>query len=377
MYCRDQPDANPAHNIGMRTRAALLSCLAVVTALAVSDVPRAVGVTASAAPSRLTDAEFWRLASGFSEPDGTFHSENLVSNEARFQSIVPALIAAAVPGRAYVGVGSEQNYTYMAAVRPAFAFIVDVRRGNLDLHLTYKALFEMSADRADFVSRLFSRRRPPGLSRSSTASELFDAFGRATPDASLHDRNLAAILAHLTRTHRFGLSQADRLGIEYVYGAWFAGGPGIYYQLNGGGRGGQFPTYADLMTATDDAGVNRSYLASEANYHFIRDLQSRNLIVPVVGNFGGPKALRAVGAYLRQHGMVVSAFYASNVEQYLQRDGLWSTFCGNAATLPVDARSVLVRSTRGGFNGFSRGLPGGGFRLELVSIAPEMAACSR
>jgi hypothetical protein len=131
------------------------------------------------------------------------------------------------------------------------------------------------------------------------------------------------------------------------------------------------------MTATDDNGVNRSYLASEENFRFIRDLHTRNLIVPVVGNFGGPKALRAVAGYLTQHGMVVSTFYASNVEQYLQRDGLWSAFCGNAATLPVDARSVMIRSTRGGFGGFSRGLPGGGFRLELVSIAPEMAACAR
>ena len=361
----------------MRTRATLLSCLAVIIALTVADVPRAVGVTASTAPSRITDAEFWKLASGFSEPDGTFHSENLVSNEARFQSIVPSLIEAAIPGGAYIGVGSEQNYTYMTAVRPALAFIVDVRRGNLDLHLTYKALFELSADRAEFVSRLFSRQRPSGLSRSSTAAEIFDAVGRVAPDASLYDLNLATILKHLTGTHRFGLSEADRLGVEYVYGAWFAGGPGIYYQLNGAGRGGQFPTYSDLMTATDDNGVNRSYLASEENFRFIRDLHARNLIVPVVGNFGGAKAVRAVGAYLRQHGMVVSAFYASNVEQYLQRDGLWSAFCANAATLPVDARSVLIRSTRGGFNGFSRGMPGGGFRLELVSIAPEMATCAR
>ena len=280
-----------------------------------------------------------------------------------------------MPGRAYVGVGSEQNYTYIAAVRPAMAFIVDIRRGNFDLHLTYKAIFELSVDRAEFVSRLFSRPRPAGLGPSSTPSEIFDAFARATPSEAFRRENLRAILAHLLKTRGLPLADGDRTGIEYVHQAWFAGGPGIYYQLDGGGRGGQFPTYADLMTATDDLGVNRSFLASEESFRFVKDLHARNLIVPVVGNFGGPKAVRAIAMYLKQQGMVVSTFYASNVEQYLQRDGLWEVFCANAATLPVDQRSVLIRSTRGGFR-FTRAVPGGGFSLELISIAPEMKACA-
>lgn len=357
-------------------RTFVLSVLVLATALATSGAPRAIGTPAASAPARLSDAEFWRLASGFSEPDGTFHSENLVSNETRFQSIVPSLIEVTRPGRAYIGVGSEQNYTYIAAVRPAMAFIVDIRRGNFDLHLTYKALFEMSATRAEFVSRLFARPLPPDLGPSSTAREIFDAVQRTAADESRYRENLQSIVNHLTKTHRFALSDGDRSGIEYVYRAWFTAGPGISYQLNGGWRGGQFPTYADLMTATDDRGVNRSYLASEESFRLIKDLHARNLIVPVVGNFGGQKALRAVGAYLAQQGLVVSAFYASNVEQYLQRDGLWSDFCANAATLPLDARSVLIRSTRGGFSGFSRGGPGAGFFLELVPIASETSACA-
>jgi hypothetical protein len=362
--------------IRMLNRRLALALLAPLIALAVSDLPRAVARPSGAAPSRLSDAEFWRLASEFSEPDGSFHSENLVSNEARFQAIVPALVQAAAPGRAYVGVGSEQNYTYIAATRPAIAFIVDIRRGNFDLHLAYKALFELSANRAEFVSRLFSRPRPPGLELSSTATEIFDAFATVAPTESLREQNLRAIIAHLTKTHAFALDDGDRAGIEYVHRAWFTSGPAIQYQLNGGGRGGQFPTYADLMTATDDRGVNRSFLASDENFRFIKDLHTRNLIVPVVGNFGGSKALRAVAAYLKRQGTVVSAFYTSNVEQYLQRDGLWATFCASAATMPLDNRSVLIRSSRGGFGGFSRGLPGGGFFLELIAIAPEMTACA-
>lgn len=341
-------------------------------------------------PARLSDSEFWRLASEFSEPDGTFHSENLVSNEQQFQAVIPQLLQTAMPGRAYVGVGSEQNFTYIGALHPAIAFIVDIRRGNLDLHLAYKALFELSADRAEFVSRLFSRPRPAGLTDSSTAQEIFAAYANAAPSQTLYERNLGNIRTHLVTKHGFKLSSGDLEGLEFVYSAWFRYGPNIQYELTtGNGRsagniaqargGGGFPTYATLMMATDGAGKNRSYLASEDTFRFLKDLQTRNMIVPVVGNFGGPKALGAVGAYLRQKETVVSAFYTSNVEQYLREDGIWDKFCANAATLPIDATSIFIRSERGGFRGQpdQRVLPvAGGFASGLASMKTDLARCS-
>lgn len=80
------------------------------------------------------------------------------------------------------------------------------------------------------------------------------------------------------------------------------------------------PSYRALMTATDARGVGRSYLASEDAFAFVKDLQVRNLLVPVVGDFGGPDAIRGVGDYIRQQGSVVSAFYSSNVEVYLSKE---------------------------------------------------------
>ena len=114
-------------------------------------------------PARLTDQEFWTLSATLSEPNGFFRSENLVSNEHTFQYVVPALQQSAKPGGVYLGVAPDQNFTYMLATRPAIAFIVDIRRGNLQLHLMYKALFELASDRVDFIFRLFSRKRPEGL----------------------------------------------------------------------------------------------------------------------------------------------------------------------------------------------------------------------
>jgi hypothetical protein len=286
---------------------------------------------------------------------------------------MPALVRAARPGRAYLGVGAEQNFTYMAALRPDVAFIIDLRRGNLDLHLMYKALFELSADRADFVSRLFSKRRPAGLSTSSTAAQLFGAYASVPSSQALYDQNLKEIIRHLVTTHGFGLSKGDVEGVEFVYGNMFREGPAISYRLYGRGARG-FPTYADLMVATDADGRAWSYLASEDSFKYLKDLHSRNMVVPVVGNFGGPKAIRAVAAYLKQKETTVSAFYTSNVEQYLRQDGIWGAFCANVATLPLDGTSTFIRSRRGGFVDQAPVL-GPGFTSEVQAVNADIASC--
>jgi hypothetical protein len=311
-----------------------------------------------AIPSRLGDQEFWSLVTEFSEPNGTFRSDNLLSNEIWLQYVIPDLLALAPADRVYMGVGPEQNFTYIAALKPSMAFIVDVRRGNLDLHLMYKALFELSSDRADFVSRLFSRKRPEGLSTTSSAQEIFAAFANVEPSEALFDENLKAILDCLSKTHGFTLTEDDGPGIKYVYQNFLTYGPGLTYWMSGrgGGFGRNSPSYADLMLSTDESGQPRSYLATEENFALLKSLESRNLLVPLVGNFAGPKAIRAVGSYLRERHAVVSAFYLSNVEQYLNMDSLWLTFCANVAALPVDGKSRFIRSVRTGQYGYGPGL---------------------
>lgn len=332
-----------------------------------------ISLTAAAAslPARLSDQAFWRLVSESSESDGVFRSDNLLSNEVEFQFVVPELTRTTKPGRAYMGVGPEQNFTYIVATKPAMAFIVDIRRGNLDLQLMYKALFELSADRAEFVSRLFSRKRPEGLSAKSAASDIFGAFWNVTPDPAIFNENLQAIDNLLARKHGFALSNDDLEGIESVYSAFFLYGPKIQYSsTSGGGRSGQ-PTYADLMTAADRAGLKHSYLANDENFRFLKDLESRNMVVPVVGNFGGPKAIRAVGKYLKEKNTIVSAFYLSNVEQYLRQDLIWDDFCANVATLPLDDTSTFIRSVRRGGDG----TPGFGLSSQLDNMSAEVKSC--
>jgi hypothetical protein len=319
-------------------------------------------------PDRLSDAEFWNLVSDFSEPNGFFRSDNLLSNEVWMQYVIPELLDIARPGRVYMGVGPEQNFTYITAVKPSMAFIVDVRRGNLNLQLMYKALFELSTDRVDFVSRLFSRPRPDGLNEHSTVADIFSAYWPTQSSDELFTTNLDAIVTHLSKTHGFALSADDIENIKNVYAQFETAGPALTYSM--GGRGGRnFPTYADLMVATDEGGTTRSFLATEENFAFIKSLEARNLLVPIVGNFAGPKAVRSVGAYVRAHNSIIQTFYLSNVEQYLTMDGIWLDFCRNVATLPVDETSRFIRSVRNTQFGFP-----GGLTNQLGVMAEEVKA---
>jgi hypothetical protein len=351
-----------ANRMGKAGRLVALAAIASALTLGIGLIVPTVRIVPAAranAPARLTDRDFWRLSDDASEANGYFRSDNLTSNELGFERVIPELVARTRPGEAYLGVGPEQNFTYIAALRPSIAIIFDIRRGNLLVQLMYKAIFELTTNRADFVSMLFSRPRPPGLSAATPVTDLFAAFAGTVNDEALYERNLGTITDQLLKGHNLPLSAADVDGLRRIYRVFFDRGSAIRYS----------PTYSELMTATDEAGEFRSYLASESNFTILRDLESKNLIVPVVGDFAGAKAIRRVAAYLKSHNATVGAFYLSNVEQYLQ-DGKWSAFCWNVATLPLDASSTFIRSASGRGNGF-----GPGFVSSLGSMSAETRTC--
>jgi hypothetical protein len=328
----------------------------------------------------VSDQEFWQLVEDFSEPNGYFRSDNFLSNENAFQHVIPRLQTTLPKGGVYVGVGPEQNFTYLVALRPKLAFIVDIRRGNMDEHLLYKAFIELSTDRADFLSRLFGRPRPAGLSETTPIAEMMDAYELMAPNDDLFQKNLKAATDHLTGHHKFRLTADDIRGLEYVYTAFFKGGPDLNYTFGGSTFFGsmRFPTYSTLMSETDERGQQRSYLATEENFRILAEMERNNAIVPITGDFGGPKAIRAVGKYLKSRGATVNAFYTSNVEQYLfQQDDAWRRYYTNVAALPIDGRSVFIRSISN--RGYQPQGPGFGFRAQtrLCSIADLLAAFNR
>ena len=85
------------------------------------------GRAAAPPPGELSDRQFWNLSKDWSEEDGAFRSDNLLSNETSFQYVIPNLLKTAKQGGVYLGVGPEQNFTYIAALKPAMAIIIDIR----------------------------------------------------------------------------------------------------------------------------------------------------------------------------------------------------------------------------------------------------------
>jgi hypothetical protein len=127
------------------------------------------------------------------------------------------------------------------------------------------------------------------------------------------------------------------------------------------------------MVADDGRGEYRSYLANEQNFNVLKDLHTRNLMIPVVGDFAGTKAIRGVGQYLKGVDGVVSAFYLSNVEQYLQGT-LWMNFCRNVLSLPRDETSMFIRSGRG--NSFTVTSTGTNVQNSSIGLMSTELQCS-
>lgn len=285
-----------------------------------------------------------------SEAGGSFDTDNLVSNERSYLHVLPALKQARVNGGAYIGVGPDQNFSYIAAIRPSIAFLMDVRRDNLLLHLLFKALFSISETRAEYLSHLFGRRLPPppdrwrGASLERIASQLDAVLPRHEEVAALHKQVDAQVAG-------FGvpLSQHDRFTIDRFHRAFIDAGLSLKFQSHGRAPRSYYPTYRELLLETDRDGRRGNFLVSEADFQFVRGLQQRDLIIPVVGNLAGPSALVSVGRAIRQRGEELSAFYTSNVELYLFQDGAFPRYVENLSTIPRTSRSVIIRSVFSGF----------------------------
>ena len=367
-----------------------------ILALVALAVVATTAAAQSKVPERLSDAEFWKLMTDYSEPWGYFRSENFVSNETSLQWVIPELQKTVKPGTVYLGVAPDQNFTYIINLKPSIAFMVDIRHQNAMQHLLFKALVETSANRAEFLSKLFSTPPITGVSDTATVLQLFEAQSKLQADSALYRRNLAMVKERLMKGHGFALSDSEQVSLDCVYGAFFNAGPRITYNYSsscrnpgpgfrgpvypGGGnfgRGGMgMPTYLEMAAETDGTINNRSYMGSEANFRILKDYEQRNLIVPLTGNFAGDKALKTVGQWVRDHGTTIGAFYTSNVEQYLfQQDDEAARFYRNVATLPLDAGSTFIRSySMGSMYGAPGGVqfkPQSGRSLQLVSSIQE------
>ena len=312
----------------------------------------AASAAAHALPAqRPTDSSFAGLVARLSESGGYFDSDNIVSNEASYLQIASQLKKVGTHGGAYIGVGPDQNFSYIALIRPQVAFMLDVRRDNMLEHLLFKSLFMLSRNRLEFLLQLFGKPIPSDI--ASWTGRPIGAVLAAVAEARSDSQSVAAARrASNDKIAGFGvpLTPHDREMIDRYRATFVEEGLDTRYSSIGRNNRGDYPSFGILLMETDRAGRQLSYLADESEFQFVRNMQMNGRIIPVVGNVAGDKALKAIGTYATEHGLKISAFYLSNVEQYLMgRDGGFDEYAKNVKALPYDSTSVIIRSFFGRF----------------------------
>ena len=295
---------------------------------------------------RPDEVAFAQLVDRLSEPGGHFPSDNIVSNETSYLHVLGKMREMAVSGGVYIGVGPDQNFSYIANVRPALAFIIDIRRDNLLQHLFYKALFSAARNRLEYMCMLLGRPVPADVTRWEDADidEIIAYLDQTPPDPRMMEQVVRLVRG---RIEEFGvaLSEYDYGQIRDIHGVFYRNGLNVRYS-----RSSRHPPWRRLLLETDLDGRRRGYLADEESFRYLKDMERANRIVPVIGDVAGPHALAAIGHEARMRGLKVSAFYISNVEQYLFRDGSFNRFARTVSELPFDQHSVFIRSYFGRFS---------------------------
>jgi len=302
------------------------------------------GVAGAQSAAPLSPPAFADLVARLSEPSGYFDTDNLISNEGSYLHAVSGLEQRGVKGGAYVGVGPDQNFSYMARIRPEIAFLVDIRRDNLLEHLLFKALFAAARNRIEYLCLLTGKAFPMDAGwESRSIEELVRYIDGAATDSGLVASREAAVRAAALG---FGLplSAQDLSTIASFHRVFVNQGLGLKMTSFNRPIRADYPDYRRLLLERDRTGRQTNYLANEVDFRFLKSLQERNLVVPVVGNLAGTHAIKAIGAEIARRGLQVSAYYTSNVEFYIFDDGSWPQYTANVAALPRTPKSVIIRS---------------------------------
>jgi hypothetical protein len=301
------------------------------------------GVRAAEAPEP-APAGLGDLSRALSEPGGYFDTDNLISNETSYLQVADQLERGSRPGGAYLGVGPEQNFSYIARLRPSWAFIVDVRRDNAIQHLYFNALFAEAADPFQYLCRQLSRACPERTPESALAGidATLGELERWRPEDATHRAGLARILDHVERLG-FPLEPGDRETLASIHGAFHREQLDLRFRSHGRRPMPYHPTLRALLRARSPGGRG-GFLDSTEDYRAVRKLQLAGRVVPVIGDFAGPHALGAVARFLRERDERVAAFYVSNVEFYLLRAGTFDAFVRNVASLPLRQDALFIRA---------------------------------
>jgi hypothetical protein len=277
-----------------------------------------------------------------SEKEGAFFADTPLSNEDGYGAAIPWLERSA--GRepsVYLGVGPEQNLTFIARAKPELAFVVDLRRANLLLHVLYKSMFADSTTPSQWLLLCLGRRPAPLVDEPSPEAWLV-AIRAVAKDRTVHEALLERTLARMTGTWGMALEPGDAAALSRLLATFFERDLQLRYETTD--HNDEFPSFSELLLAKDEQGHALHFLADPGAFAALKKFEAEDRLLPIVGNFAGEHALGAIGDTLRRLNRKLGVLYASNVEEYLLIDEQWGQWQSNVARLPRTSDALLLRS---------------------------------
>jgi len=289
--------------------------------------------------SNLSNKEFENAMNDISEKDpGTYVTSNRVHNEGSYLQVpFTSLLKLDIQNKAYIGVATDQNYSYIAKLKPGIAFIIDIQRPVMLQHLLYKALFTMAESRVDFARLLLNR-------TGNSIDEIIDS--KESKEKTEVEKTAEKIITLLDKDYGIDLSEEDKRIIKEIY---------LDFYLNGAyitcGTGPGNVPFKELIRQTDTSGQKGHYLWSDEDFAFLKNMSEKNLIIPLVGDFAGTKCISELGKWLKKRKLKVGIFYTSSVEYWIgerkNNFAVWSIWISNLKALPWSENAVIVRATFG------------------------------
>lgn len=247
------------------------------------------------------------------EPGSAYGLDCFVTSEVGHNELL-ARCCPVKPGGAYIGVGPCQNFTYIGAMRPSHAVIIDARLDNLIEHLIFKLAFEAAATPREYLAFLFSREIP--AVSSEEVSALLAAFDNAATSLDLFEMNCEALLGELR--DRWQLPDGMIARARHIYGEFHRRGLTITSvseeQLK---TLDYIPDLRTVISSRAYTGENFHYLASAERYSYVRDLQVSDRVVLALGNITDSSSAGLLNELLSEVGVEMRVLYLSNMEEFL------------------------------------------------------------
>ncbi len=299
-------------------------------------------------------------------PSTDYALDCFVSSEVGYNEVLARCQpVSATPNGAYLGVGPDQNYTYIGALRPRLAVILDARLDNLLEHLVFKLAFSQARDPLDYLCLLFGRRRPAAPAAAADAKALVAQLHAQPLDedqaASFSAFVLQAFRARWSQDSK-ALSRVKRLLGELVRRQLKVTSVSERCLANLD----KIPDFEEVITATTPEGFNFHYLTDAERFGYVKALHGQDAIVPLLGNVVSPRGIAAARSVVEAAGLTLSAVYLSNLEEFLLQRYIiaedrivarpnpkgafegapgrsWHELLDQLSALPCDDDAVLIR----------------------------------